>query len=67
MPLEQGIIDSKYLMSDGLMVALPSEIRADKVPGDCFEECGGSVRLGAEALSQIHGFQGNCFLFLRAG
>ena len=45
-------------MSDGLVVVLSSEIREDKVPGDCFEECRGSVCLGAQTLSQIHGLQG---------
>lgn len=40
------------------MVTFSSEIREDKVPGDCLEECCGSVRLGTETLSQIHGFQG---------
>lgn len=45
-------------MSDGLVVVLSSEIRADKVLGDRSEERRGSVRLGAEALSQIHGLQG---------
>lgn len=54
-------------MSDGLVVALSSEIWEDKVPGDCFEECGGSVRLGTQTLSQIHGFQGKSSLFLWAG
>ena len=47
MHLAQWIIDYKYLMSDGLVVVLSSEIWEDKVPGDCFEECGGSVCLGA--------------------
>lgn len=45
-------------MSEGLVLVLSSEIREDKVPGDCFEECGGSLCLGAQTLSQIHGLQG---------
>lgn len=45
-------------MSHGFVFVLSSEIREDKVPGDCFEECGGSVRLGTQTLSQIYGFQG---------
>lgn len=45
-------------MSDGLVFVLSSEIWEDKVPGDCFEECSGGVRLGAQTLSQIHGLQG---------
>lgn len=40
------------------MVTFSSEIREDKVPGYCLEECCGSVRVGTETLSQIHGFQG---------
>lgn len=43
------------------VVVLPSEIREDKVPGDRFEECRGSLRLGAQTLSQIHGLQGTSF------
>lgn len=45
-------------MSDGLVDVLSSEIWEDKVPGDCFEECGGSLCLGTQTLSQIHGLQG---------
>lgn len=53
-----GPVNYWFQVSDGLVVVLSSEIREDKVPGDCFEECSGSVRLGAQTVSQIHGLQG---------
>lgn len=54
-------------MSHGFVFALCSEIREDKVPGDCFEECSRGVCLGTQALSQIYGFQGKSALLLSAG
>lgn len=54
-------------MSHGFVFTLSSEIREDKVPGDCFEECSRSVCLGTQTLSQIYGFQGKSALLLSAG
>lgn len=42
--------------------SLFSEIRADQVPGDRFKERRGSVRLGSQTLSQIHGLQSESLL-----
>ena len=41
-----------------LCASVRSEVRANQVSGHRFEECSGGVRLGSQALSQIHGFQG---------